>query len=74
MFSETQLVLCRNVLIYFNKRLQDRALGLFHDSLGYRGFLALGSKESLDFSDYSAHFEPLVRAERIFRKRSILPQ
>ena len=73
-FSETQLVLCRNVLIYFNKRLQDRALGLFHDSLGYRGFLALGSKESLDFSDYSAHFEPLVRAERIFRKRSILPQ
>ena len=73
-FSETQLVLCRNVLIYFNKRLQDRALGLFHDSLGYRGFLGLGSKESLDFSDYSAHFEPLVRAERIFRKRSILPQ
>ena len=73
-FSETQLVLCRNVLIYFNKRLQDRALGLFHDSLGYRGFLALGSKESLDFSAYADHFEPLVRAERIFRKRSILPQ
>ena len=73
-FSETQLVLCRNVLIYFNNRLQDRALGLFHDSLGYRGFLALGSKESLDFSAYSGRFEPLVRAERIFRKRSVLPQ
>lgn len=72
-FSETQLVLCRNVLIYFNKRLQDRALGLFHDSLGYRGFLGLGSKESLDFSVHTDHFEPLARAERIFRKRSVLP-
>ncbi len=70
-FSETQLVLCRNVLIYFNKRLQERALGLFHDSLGYRGFLALGSKESLEFSAQTSHFEPLARAERIFRKRAV---
>ncbi len=73
-FSETQLVLCRNVLIYFNKRLQDRALGLFHDSLGYRGFLGLGSKESLDFSIHTERFEPFVRAERIFRKRLELPR
>ena len=71
-FSETQLVLCRNVLIYFNKPLQDRALGLFRDSLGYRGFLGLGSKESLDFSTQAEHFEPLVRSERIFRKRPTL--
>lgn len=48
-FSETQLVSCRNVLIYFNKDLQDRALGLFHESLCHRGFLVLGSKESVDF-------------------------
>ncbi|MFZ3140269.1 CheR family methyltransferase [Polaromonas sp.] len=67
-FSETQLVLCRNVLIYFNKKLQDRALGLFHESLGHRGFLCLGSKESIAFSSYATHFEPLARAERIFRK------
>ncbi|MBG6073571.1 MULTISPECIES: protein-glutamate O-methyltransferase CheR [unclassified Polaromonas] len=68
-FSETQLVLCRNVLIYFNKKLQDRAFGLFHESLGHRGFLGLGRKESIDFSSYATRFEPLARAERIFRKR-----
>ena len=67
-FSETQLVLCRNVLIYFNKKLQDRALGLFHDSLARRGFLGLGSKESIDFSAYAKKFDPMVKAERIFRK------
>lgn len=69
-FSETQLVLCRNVLIYFTKKLQDRAFGLFHESLGHRGFLGLGSKESIDFSSYASRFEPLARAERIFRKRA----
>ncbi|MDO8387486.1 MAG: CheR family methyltransferase, partial [Polaromonas sp.] len=67
-FSETQLVLCRNVLIYFNKKLQDRALGLFHESLSHRGFMGLGSKESIDFSAYATRFEPLDRPERIFRK------
>ncbi|MGY4533472.1 protein-glutamate O-methyltransferase CheR [Pseudomonas sp. GV071] len=67
-FSETQLVSCRNVLIYFNKTLQDRAFGLFHESLCHRGFLGLGSKESLDFSSYAKRFEPLVKHERIFRK------
>ncbi|MDI1239743.1 MAG: protein-glutamate O-methyltransferase CheR [Polaromonas sp.] len=67
-FSETQLVLCRNVLIYFNKKLQDRALGLFHESLSHRGFMGLGSKESIDFSGYATRFEPLDRPERIFRK------
>ena len=48
-FSETQLISCRNVLIYFNKKLQDRAFGLFHESLCHRGFLVLGSKETLIF-------------------------
>ena len=67
-FSETQMVLCRNVLIYFNKKLQNRALGLFHASLSHRGFLGLGSKESLEFSAYAKRFEPLDKAERIFRK------
>jgi chemotaxis protein methyltransferase CheR len=67
-FSETQLISCRNVLIYFNKTLQDRAFGLFHDSLCHRGFLVLGSKETLDFSAYSTQFEPLVKPERIYRK------
>lgn len=70
-FSETQLVLCRNVLIYFNKKLQDRALGLFHESLSHRGFMGLGSKESIDFSAHAGHFESLDRPERIFRKLEI---
>lgn len=68
-FSETHLVCCRNVLIYFNRKLQDRALGLFHESLCHRGFLGLGSKESLDFSSFADRFDPVVKAERIFRKR-----
>ena len=67
-FSETQLVSCRNVLIYFNKKLQDRAFGLFRESLCHRGFLVLGSKETLDFSAFSANFETLARRERIYRK------
>jgi chemotaxis protein methyltransferase CheR len=67
-FSETQLISCRNVLIYFNKKLQDRAFGLFHESLSHRGFLVLGSKETLDFSNYSNQFEALVKQERIYRK------
>lgn len=68
-FSETHLISCRNVMIYFNKRLQNRVFGLFHESLCHRGFLALGSKESIDFSDYAGSFEPLVKRERIYRKR-----
>ncbi|WPB55139.1 CheR family methyltransferase [Xylophilus sp. GOD-11R] len=68
-FSETHLISCRNVLIYFNKRLQDRAFGLFAESLCRRGFLGLGSKETLDFSLHAPAFEPLVKAERIYRKR-----
>lgn len=67
-FAETHLISCRNVLIYFNKKLQDRAFGLFHESLCHRGFLGLGSKESIDFSAYAGSFEPLIRKERIFRK------
>lgn len=67
-FSETQLVSCRNVLIYFNRKLQDRALGLFHESLSHRGFLGLGSKETLDFSAWADRFEVVSRPERIYRK------
>jgi chemotaxis protein methyltransferase CheR len=67
-FSETQFVSCRNVLIYFNKKLQDRALGLFHESLSHRGFLGLGSKESLDFSVWRTRFDAVSKPDRIFRK------
>lgn len=68
-FAETQLICCRNVLIYFNRKLQDRAIGLFAQSLCHRGFLGIGSKESLDFSVHGPAFEPVALRERIFRKR-----
>ena len=68
-FAEMQLVSCRNVLIYFNHELQDRALGLFHESLCRQGFLGLGSKESLRFTAQAAAFDPVAAAERIFQKK-----
>jgi chemotaxis protein methyltransferase CheR len=67
-FAETHFISCRNVMIYFNRRLQNRVLGLFHESLCHRGFLGLGSKESIDFSSYAQRFESLARRERLFRK------
>ena len=56
-FSETHLVSCRNVLIYFNDVLQSRAVGLFKESLVRRGFLGLGSRESLQFGPHAGVFE-----------------
>ena len=69
-FAEMQFVSCRNVLIYFNRALQDRAIGLFRDALCLRGFLGIGSKESLRFSSYGDAFEPIDRENRIYRKVS----
>lgn len=68
-FSEMQLVSCRNVLIYFDRSLQNRAIGLFRDSLCRKGFLGLGSKESLRFTEHADAFDALVPTERIFQKR-----
>lgn len=67
-FAEMQLVSCRNVLIYFDRPLQDRALGLFRDALCRKGFLGLGSKESLRFSSCAEAFSDFVREERIYQK------
>ena len=67
-FGEMNMVCCRNVLIYFDKTLQDRALNLFADSLRHGGFLCLGSKESLGFSSVAKLFEPLDAKQRIFKK------
>lgn len=67
-FAEVHMVSCRNVLIYFNRELQDRALGLFHDSLVPQGFLGLGSKESLQFSNYKSSFKVVDGPMRIYQK------
>jgi chemotaxis protein methyltransferase CheR len=69
-FSEVQLVSCRNVLIYFDRRLQDRALGLFRDSLCHKGFLGLGAQETLRFSAHSGAFSSFVADDKIFRKEA----
>lgn len=66
-FAEVQLVSCRNVLIYFDRELQDRAIGLFRSSLSSRGFFGLGAKETLALSTHGTAFEPLAAAERIYR-------
>jgi chemotaxis protein methyltransferase CheR len=71
-FAEAQLVSCRNVLIYFNRALQDRALGLFHESLCRQGFLGIGAKESIRFSALAQGFSDFVPEERIFQKRAQL--
>ena len=68
-FAETQLVSCRNVLIYFNRELQDRAIGLFSGSLSRKGFLGLGSKETLRFSQHADDFSEFSRDERLYQKR-----
>jgi len=68
-FAEVQLVLCRNVLIYFTRELQDRAIGLFRDALCRQGFLGIGSKESLRFSAHSHSFVELDKNNRIYQKR-----
>jgi chemotaxis protein methyltransferase CheR len=69
-FAEMQLVSCRNVLIYFNRKLQDRALGLFRDALCRQGFLGIGAKESLRFSSEADRFMNFVADERIYQKRT----
>ncbi|MDR6214353.1 chemotaxis protein methyltransferase CheR [Paracidovorax wautersii] len=68
-FAEVHLVSCRNVLIYFDRDLQDRALGLFHEALCHKGFLGLGSKESLRFSSHASDFDDFVPEDRVYRKR-----
>lgn len=67
-FNEFQLILCRNVLIYFNIHLQNKVINLFYESLCPFGFLALGNKESLLFTDRRRMFEEVDKKERIFIK------
>jgi chemotaxis protein methyltransferase CheR len=67
-FAEMQLVSCRNVLIYFDRPLQDRAGLLFKDSLCRRGFLGLGAKETMRFSAVSSSFAEYAPSERWYQR------
>jgi len=67
-FGEMNLICCRNVLIYFDKELQNHALALFADSLRHGGFLCLGGKETLNFTAVKDQFEPVDVKQRIYKK------
>jgi len=67
-FAEMHLILCRNVLIYFGKELQNNVLTLLHDSLIHRGFLVLGDKESIAYTDACDKFQDIDKDLRIYRK------
>lgn len=68
-FADVNLILCRNVLIYFEKVLQEKVLGLFYESLVPSGILCLGTKESLKFSPFGKQFEVIDEKQKIFKKR-----
>lgn len=68
-FAEIHLISCRNVLIYFDHELQERAVGLFRDSLVHAGFLGIGMNETLRFCEGASAFTDLVPEHRIYRKR-----
>ena len=70
-FGEMNLVCCRNVLIYFDKTLQDQVLSKFAESLRHGGFLCLGNRESLNFTAVKALFEPVDKMQRIYRKSGV---
>ena len=67
-FAEVNLVFCRNVLIYFDKKLQNKVLRLFSESLTKRGFLCLGTKESLRFTDFDNKYSVIDSKMKIYKK------
>lgn len=67
-FNEFNVILCRNVLIYFNKSLQERVHNLFYESLGRFGVLGLGRQESIKFTPHEKHYEELVSGEKLYRR------
>jgi chemotaxis protein methyltransferase CheR len=67
-FNEFNVIVCRNVMIYFGKKLQDRVHELFYESLDPFGILALGHKESIKFTRYEDRYEALDQPEKLYRK------
>jgi chemotaxis protein methyltransferase CheR len=67
-FNEFNAIVCRNVLIYFDKALQNRVHGLFYESLATFGILTLGHKEGISFTRFADRYEEIDSDERIYRK------
>jgi len=70
-FAEVNVIICRNVLIYFNRELQNKVFNLFADSLINGGFLCLGSKETLQFSTQANAFDTINPIEKLYKKRIV---
>lgn len=68
-FAEIHLLMCRNVLIYFNKELQNQVIKLFSSSILPGGYLCLGTKESIQFTDSNKSFTAIFDNEKIFKKK-----
>lgn len=68
-FAEMHVIICRNVLIYFNRELQNKVLNLFDESLVHGGYLGLGSKETIQFSDQKDHYESISKEMKIYKKK-----
>lgn len=67
-FNEFHIIICRNVMIYFNKSLQDHVHQLFYESLSLSGFIGLGNREGIRYTRYADHYEEFDSAERLYRK------
>jgi chemotaxis protein methyltransferase CheR len=68
-FNEFHVIVCRNVMIYFDKHLQERVYGLFSESLAHLGVLALGRKESINYTAYADRYEALDEDEKLYRRK-----
>jgi chemotaxis protein methyltransferase CheR len=67
-FNEFQVILCRNVMIYFNRSLQNRVHGLLYESLCTFGFLGLGSRESIRFTPHESRYEELDGNQKLYQR------
>jgi chemotaxis protein methyltransferase CheR len=67
-FNEFHVILCRNVLIYFNKELQEKVHNLFYESLGMFGVLGLGDKETITFTKNSGSYEAISKTQKLYKK------
>ncbi len=68
-FAEMHVIICRNVLIYFNRDLQNKVIRLFNESLVHGGFLGLGTKETIQFSNYNAQYTDVNKELKIYKKK-----
>jgi chemotaxis protein methyltransferase CheR len=69
-FNEFHVIACRNVMIYFDRSLQERVFSLFHESLAHFGVLALGHKETIRLSSFAPHYEEIDPIEKLWKKVS----